>query len=118
MGLLQELEQRVISPEGEGEAAMLVVGRVLLQVLNNLRQQVCALHGCARRLKAQGCEVYVQMVVGGQVMQVNSQPISRHLVALLDGVLEEGSVSPAQSSSLGPRGSGHLPPPAAPWTGA
>lgn len=96
LGLLQERQERVVSPERKGERATPVVLGILLQVVDHLRQQVGALHARARRLEAQGGEVHVEVVVGGQVMQVHAEPVRRHPVAPQDGLLARsggGSVS-------------------------
>lgn len=103
MGLLQELEQGLVRPEGKGERTPLVVLRVMLQVLDHLCQQVSPLHPRARSLEAQGREVHVQVVVGGQVVQVHSEAVRRHLVALQDGLL--GRRAAAGSLCCPPTGS-------------
>lgn len=87
LGLLQEHQEGVVSPECKGERATLVVLGVLLQVVDHLRQQVGALHAGARGLEAQGGEVHVQVVIRGQVVQIHAEPVCRHLVAPQDGLL-------------------------------
>lgn len=103
LGLLQECEEGVISSEGKGEGAAAVVLGVLLQVLDHLGQQVGPLHACTRGLEAQGSEVHVQVVVGGQVVQVHAKAVSRHLVALQDGFLaRKGRVGEAHPAAHTP----------------
>lgn len=97
LGFLQELEQGVIRPEGKGKGALLVVLWVTLQVLNHLCQQVSPLHPRARGFEAQGGEVHMQVVVGGQVVQVHTEAVRFHLVALQDSFLVRKGVAGKES---------------------
>lgn len=80
-------EQSVVRPQGEVEGPGFVVKWVRLEVLDDVCEEVGALHTTARRLIAQLGEVDVEVVVGGLVVQVDSELTGWEVVALQDGLL-------------------------------
>lgn len=86
-GLLEPAQQPVVRPQGEPQRPGSVELRVGLQVLDDVGQEVGPLHAAARRVVAQLGEVDMEVVVGGLVVQVDSQLAGRKVVALQDGRL-------------------------------
>lgn len=85
--LLKLAEQSVVRPQGEVQGPGFVVLRVGLEVLDDVCEEVGTLHPAARCLVAQLGEVDVEVVVGGLVVQVDSQLTGWQVVALQDGLL-------------------------------
>lgn len=85
--LLELAEQSVVCPQGEVQCPVFVVLGVRLEVLDDVREEVGALHATARSLVAQLGEVDVEVVVGRLVVQIDSQLASWEVVALQDGLL-------------------------------
>ena len=85
--LLELAEQSVVRPQGEVEGPGFVVLRVGLEVLDDVREEMRALHAAAWRLVAQLGEVDVEVVVRGLVVQVDPQLTGWQVVALQDGLL-------------------------------
>lgn len=69
--LFELAEQSIVRPQREIQGAGLVVLGVGLEVLDDVCQEVGALHTAARRLVAQLGEVDVKVVVGRLVVQVD-----------------------------------------------
>lgn len=61
--------------------------------MDDIREEMGALHAAARRLVAQLGEVDVEVVVGRLVVQVDSQLAGRKVVALQDGLLRHNETS-------------------------
>lgn len=85
--LLELAEQPVVCPQGEVERPGFVVLRVSLEVLDDVCEEVSALHTAARRLVAQLGEMDVEVVVRRLVVQVDSQLTGWEVEALQDGLL-------------------------------
>lgn len=88
---LEPAEQPIICPQREAQCPGLVELRVRLEVLDDVREEVSALHAAAWRLKAQISEVDVQVVVGGLVMQVDPQLAVWKVVAPQNGLLHHNT---------------------------
>lgn len=86
--LLEFLQQRFVSPQGEGQRPLLVVLSIQEQVVNDVLQQVGSLSRDARSVVAQGSEMHVQVVVGGLVVQVDAELGSGHTEAFCYGFLQ------------------------------
>lgn len=87
---LSELgEQSIFSSQGKGEGVRLVVVRVGLEVLDNISQKMCPLHSTSWGLIAQLSEMDMQVVVGGLVVQVDSQLTGRKFILLHYGFLRK-----------------------------
>lgn len=80
--LLEFLKQKFIGPKGEGQSPFLIVHGVHHQVVNHVCQEMGSLNRAAWGIIAQGSEMHVQVVVGGLVMQVDTQLGSRHAEVL------------------------------------
>lgn len=82
------MEEEFIGTEGEGQGAFLVKRWVVGEVVDDIGKEMGPLDTGARRLIAQRCEMHVQVVVGGLVMQVNAQTGCGDAKTLRYGLLE------------------------------
>lgn len=101
---LSELgEQSIFSSQGKGEGVRLVVVWVGLEVLDNISQKMCPLHSTSWGLIAQLGEMDMQVVVGGLVVQVNSQLTGRKFILLHYGFLRKNKTGdlPAWAVNFG-----------------
>lgn len=67
------MEEGLVGAEGEGQGTFLVKRWVGGEVVDDIGQEMGPLDTAARRLVAQRCEMHVQVIVGGLVMQVHAQ---------------------------------------------
>lgn len=87
-GLFELVQQSVVFAQGEVQCPRLVIVGIKMQVLDDVGQQVGAVHTAARRLVAQLGEVKVQVVVRRLVVQVGPQFAGRKVVLLKDDFLK------------------------------
>lgn len=80
-------EQTIIGTQREGQAAVVIVTRICLQVLDDIRKQVSPLHPTAWGFVVQRGEVDVEVIVRGLIVQIHPQFAGRDTVTLLNGVL-------------------------------
>ena len=79
--------QPIVCAEGAAEAALAVELPVPLEVLDDVGEQVGALHAGARGLAAQRREVHVEVVVRRLVVEVHPQLTGRKTIPLENGLL-------------------------------
>lgn len=96
-------EQSIFSSQGKGEGVRLVVVRVGLEVLDDISQKMCPLHSTSWGLIAQHGEMDMQVVVGGLIVQVDSQLTGRKFILLHYGFLRKNKTGdlPAWAVNFG-----------------